>query len=69
MIDLREPGRVDRLPDRPRVLGQAIDVVEIEDGGLRHVTHAYFGSLDLTRGMRLAAVHIEHHTRQLATVR
>ena len=33
------------------------------------MTHAFFGPIDLTRGMRLAAVHIEHHTRQLAAVR
>ena len=24
------------------------------------MTHPYFGQIDLTRGMRLAAVHIEH---------
>ena len=36
--------------------------------GVQHVTHAFFGPIDLTRGMRLAAVHIEHHTRQLATL-
>ena len=38
-------------------------------GGWNHVTHPYFGTIDLTRGMRLCAVHLEHHTRQLASVR
>jgi hypothetical protein len=37
--------------------------------GVQNVTHAFFGPIDLTRGMRLAAVHIEHHTRQIASVR
>jgi hypothetical protein len=54
-----------------RILGEEFEreAERARAGGLRHVTHAYFGSIDLTRGMRLAAVHIEHHTRQLATVR
>ena len=38
-------------------------------GGRKHVTHPYFGQIDLRRGMRFAAVHIEHHTRQLASLR
>lgn len=38
-------------------------------GGWKHVTHPYFGPIDLARGMRLCAVHIEHHTRQLASIK
>lgn len=38
-------------------------------GGWNHVTHPYFGEIDLTRGMRLCTVHLEHHTRQIASVR
>jgi hypothetical protein len=38
-------------------------------GGWDQVTHPYFGAIDLTRGMRLCSVHIEHHTRQIASVR
>lgn len=37
--------------------------------GWTHVTHPFFGAIDLTRGMRLAAVHIEHHTRQVAAIK
>lgn len=37
--------------------------------GRRHVTHPYFGNIDITRGMRFAAVHVEHHTRQIASLR
>lgn len=29
------------------------------------VTHPYFGGIDLPRGLRFAAVHLEHHTRQV----
>jgi hypothetical protein len=54
-----------------RVLGDEFEreVDRARRGGLRHVTHPYFGSIDLPRAMRFAAVHIEHHTRQLASVR
>jgi DinB superfamily len=33
------------------------------------VTHPFFGEIDLTRGMRLCAVHLEHHTRQIAAAK
>jgi hypothetical protein len=29
------------------------------------LTHPYFGAIDLTRGLRFAAVHVEHHVRQV----
>lgn len=45
------------------------EVQRARAGGLKHVSHAYFGDIDLTRGMRLCAVHVEHHARQLASVR
>jgi hypothetical protein len=53
-----------------RVLGEEFEreVGRARAGGLQHVTHPYFGAIDLARGMRFAAVHIEHHTRQLAKV-
>lgn len=55
---MRELGeRFEREASRARV------------AGWKHVTHPFFGPIDLTRGMRLAAVHIEHHTRQLASVK
>lgn len=37
----------------------------IRGGG--QVTHPYFGAVDLTRGMRFCAVHLEHHRRQIAS--
>lgn len=54
-----------------RVLGEEMEreAERARAAGVQHVTHAYFGPIDLTRGMRLAAVHIEHHTRQIASVR
>ncbi|MBW3570531.1 MAG: DinB family protein [Gemmatimonadetes bacterium] len=54
-----------------RVLGEEFEreVERARAGGRRHVTHPYFGSIDLARGMRFAAVHIEHHTRQIASLR
>jgi hypothetical protein len=38
----------------------------IERGG-GHLTHPYFGKLPPIKAMRFIAVHIEHHTRQIAT--
>lgn len=29
------------------------------------ITHPYFGGIDPTRGLKFAAVHVEHHTRQV----
>ena len=37
--------------------------------GWSGVTHPYFGMIDLTRGMRLCAVHLEHHRRQLESAK
>ena len=42
----------------------AADARRHADGG--RLTHPYFGVVDLTRGMRFCAVHLEHHRRQLA---
>ena len=33
-----------------------------------HLTHPYFGRVDLPRALRFAAVHTEHHRRQLDSV-
>jgi len=37
----------------------------IEKGG-GHLTHPYFGTIPPLKAMRFMAVHIEHHTRQIA---
>ena len=52
-----------QLSGLAEALNQAGERAKAE--GRRSVTHAYFGPLDLTRGMRLCAVHLEHHGRQL----
>jgi hypothetical protein len=54
-----------------RELGErfAHEAERARGAGWDHVTHPYFGAIDLTRGMRLCAVHLQHHTRQLASVR
>lgn len=65
------------LPSKETALAQMRDMGERFEreasrarvAGWNSVTHPYFGQIDLTRGMRLAAVHIEHHTRQLASVK
>ena len=56
---------------RMRAQGEAMDreAERARAAGVDRVTHAYFGPIDLTRGMRLCAVHLEHHTRQLAAIK
>jgi hypothetical protein len=66
----------DALPPREQALAQMRETGErfereaarARAAGWTHVTHPYFGPIDLRRGMRLCAVHIEHHTRQLASI-
>ena len=62
-------GRTEALADL-RALGERFvhEAERAREGGWNHVTHPYFGTIDLTRGMRLCAVHLEHHTRQVAAV-
>jgi hypothetical protein len=64
------PGKAQALADL-RALGErfADEAERARGGGRDRVTHPYFGAIDLTRGMRLCAVHLEHHTRQIASVR
>lgn len=64
------PGRAQALAEL-RALGErfATEAERARAGGWGHVTHPYFGAIDLTRGMRLCAVHLEHHTRQVASIR
>ena len=64
------PPRAEALA-RMRALGEAIEreAERARAAGMKGVSHAYFGTIDLTRGMRLCAVHLEHHTRQVATLR
>lgn len=58
LAEMREWGeRMEREAERARAAGWT------------HITHPFFGQIDLTRGMRLCAVHIEHHTRQLASMK
>jgi hypothetical protein len=56
---------------RMRELGDRFmdEAQRVRAGGWNHVTHPYFGVIDMTRGMRLCAVHLEHHTRQLQAIR
>lgn len=37
-------------------------------GGRVHLTHAYFGPMSARQGLRLVAVHVRHHARQLAGI-
>jgi hypothetical protein len=64
------PAKAEALA-RMRELGERFEreVVRARAGGWNHVTHPYFGEIDLTRGLRLCAVHIEHHQRQLASIK
>jgi DinB superfamily len=64
------PPRAEALA-RMRALGEAIEreAERARAAGIKGVSHAYFGTIDLTRGMRLCAVHLEHHTRQLASIK
>ena len=64
------PGKAQALADL-RAMGErfADEAERARSGGWDHVTHPYFGAIDLTRGMRLCAVHLEHHTRQIAGLR
>ena len=41
---------------------------ELARDGTHRVTHPYFGRLALPRAMRFAAVHTEHHARQMDPV-
>jgi len=54
---------------RLRELGVRMEV-ELEramEAGRGTLTHPYFGTIPPLKAMRLMAVHIEHHTRQIAT--
>lgn len=64
------PAREQAL-ERMRELGERFEreASRARASGFTHVTHPYFGQIDLRRGMRLCAVHIEHHTRQLASIK
>jgi hypothetical protein len=53
---------------RLRELGERYEMEmerAIEKGG-GHLTHPYFGTIPPVKAMRFMAVHIEHHTRQIA---
>ena len=58
-----------RVLRRLRELGERYEAEmerAIESGG-GSLTHPYFGLIPPVKAMRLMAVHIEHHTRQIAT--
>ena len=54
---------------RLRELGERFEteVTQARRNGGGGLTHPYFGTIEPVRGMRFIAVHIEHHTRQIAT--
>ena len=54
-----------------RVLGEEFEreVERARARGLQHLTHPYFGAIELTRAMRFASLHVEHHARQIAAMR
>ena len=54
---------------RLRALGEEFEQAaeRARAAGVPHVTHPYFGAIELVRGMRFFAVHIEHHHRQVAS--
>jgi len=60
-----------RALEEMRELGERFEreAVRARAAGRDRVTHPFFGEIDLTRGMRLCAVHLEHHTRQVASVK
>jgi hypothetical protein len=55
---------LERLDAAVRSLEAALGPAERADAS-RRVTHAYFGSLDLPKALRLSAVHTHHHARRL----
>lgn len=52
-----------------RELGMTFEaeVTRARRAGGGSLFHPYFGSVEPVKGMRFVAVHIEHHTRQIAT--
>jgi len=61
-------------PEALARLREAADTLEREierarAAGRKHLTHPYFGTVDLVRMMRFGTVHLEHHHRQVAGVR
>lgn len=68
--DAPGPAQTEALAQM-RALGEEFEreASRARASGWTHVTHPYFGPIDLRRGMRLCAVHIEHHTRQLASIK
>jgi hypothetical protein len=68
--ELRPTGAAaEREPALAALLAAAAEA-ERELEAARHrpgaaITHPYFGAIDVTRGLKFAAVHVEHHTRQV----
>ncbi|HET7275797.1 MAG TPA: DinB family protein [Longimicrobiaceae bacterium] len=57
----------DAALERLRVLGTSTEqeVQRAGDNPDRCITHPYFGAIPLLRALRLCAVHVDHHRRQL----
>jgi len=54
-----------RLRDLGERFEREVDAARRKGGG--GISHPYFGRVGPVKGMRFMAVHIEHHTRQVAT--
>ncbi|MBB4634838.1 DinB family protein [Longimicrobium terrae] len=63
------PSRTAALADL-RALGERFEheLSVARASGRPGLTHPFFGVIDWNRGVRLAAVHLEHHTRQIASL-
>ena len=72
-VSPREIRPVEGSPDRDAALAELLATAaeaerEIEAARDRPgavLTHPYFGGIPLARGLKFAAVHVEHHTRQV----
>jgi hypothetical protein len=72
-VSPREIRPAEGSPDREAALAEllataaeaehAIQAARGRPGAV--LTHPYFGGIELGRGLRFAAVHVEHHTRQV----
>jgi hypothetical protein len=62
---LSQREQLARLRDLGERFERELDASRRKGGG--GISHPYFGRVGPVKGMRFMAVHIEHHTRQLAT--
>lgn len=75
-VSPRELRPLEGSPDREGAVAELVATAaeaerEIEAARRRPgavLTHPYFGGIELARGLKFAAVHVEHHTRQVREV-